>query len=168
MQVTSPLDRSMIVRAILTGGLVAGVLDAIDAVIAFKLVLGLDPIPIYQFVASGALGPQAFEAGLATALVGLGFHFVIAFAAAAVFTLASVRWRALLDRPVVTGAAFGVVVYLVMTHVVIPLSKIPPSPSSLPLVVNGVVGHALLVGLPIALAARRYLASPTGSAPRPA
>lgn len=152
------LDRPRVARAIVLGGLVAGLLDALDAVVAFKLVLGLGPIPIYQFVASGALGPSAFTGGAASALLGVGFHFAIALGAAAVFTLASARWPALLARPAVTGAGFGVAVYLVMNHVVIPLSRIPPSPFSLPLFVNGVIGHAILVGLPIAYAARRYLA----------
>jgi len=163
----SSLDRALVLRVIVAGGLVAGVLDALDAVIAFKLVLGIDPMPIYQFVASGAFGPSAFSGGLATALLGLVIHFVIAFSAAAVFTLASVRWRALIARPAVTGAAFGILVYLVMNHVVIPLSKIPASAFSLPLVLNGVIGHALLVGLPIAVAARRAFDNANAPAARP-
>lgn len=167
MQASSALDRGLVLRAIVAGGLVAGVLDALDAIVAFKLVLGFDPVPIYQFVASGALGPAAFSGGLATAALGLAIHFVIAFSAAAVFTLASVRWRALVTRPAVTGAAFGVLVYLVMTHVVVPLSKIPASPFSLPLALNGVIGHALLVGLPIAVAARRVFAHAPTPAARP-
>lgn len=157
MQTSPPLDRGLVLGAIVAGGLVAGVLDALDAIIAFKWVLGFDPVPIYQFVASGALGPAAFTGGLPAAALGLAIHFAIAVSAAAVFTLASVRWRALVARPAVTGAAFGIGVYLVMNHVVIPLSKIPASPFSLPLALNGVIGHALLVGLPIAYAARRAL-----------
>ena len=44
-----------------------------------------------------------------------------------------------------------------MNYIVIPLSRIPASPFSLPLFLNGLIGHALLVGLPIAYAARHYL-----------
>jgi hypothetical protein len=70
------------------------------------------------------------------------------------------------------GLAFGVAVFGVMNLLVIPLSRIPASVPSLPLLVNGVVGHALLVGLPIALAARHFLGSPgrmalAGAVPQP-
>ena len=51
-----------------------------------------------------------------------------------------------------------------MNLVVIPLSRIGASVPPLPLVANGVLAHALLVGLPIALAARRFLGSPAPAA----
>jgi len=153
------IHRSHLIRAIAMGGLAAGVLDAIDAVVAFKAVLGFDPVPIYQFVASGMLGPRAFAGGTATALVGLGIHFLIAFSAAAVFVLASARWRGLVRHFAGAGMLYGVGVFVVMSYVVIPLSRIPAAPFSLPLFLNGIIGHALLVGLPIAYAAKRYLAS---------
>jgi hypothetical protein len=153
---TSP-DRSRIVRAIILGGLAVAVLDGLDAVVAYKIVLGFDPVPIYQFVASGLLGPSAFSGGAATALLGLAVHFLVAFSAAAAYVLSSLRWPALRDRPVPYGLAFGIAVFAFMSWVVTPLSRIPSSPFSLPLFLNGLVGHALLVGLPIAVAARRVL-----------
>ena len=151
------IHRSHLIRAALAGGIAAGILDAIDAVVAFKAVLGLDPAPIYQFVASGLLGPRAFAGGTATALLGLGIHFLIALVAAAVFVLASARWPVLVRHFAGAGMLHGVGVYVVMSYVVIPLSRIPAAPFSLPLFLNGIIGHALLVGLPIAYAARRHL-----------
>lgn len=148
------LDRSSFLRAVLVGGLAAGVLDALDAIIAFRLVLGFDPISIYQFVASGALGPSAFEGGWGTAFLGLIFHFVIAFGAAATYGLAALRWPALIPHVLPAGAAFGVGVWAFMNYVVIPLSAVAPSPFDLALFVNGIVGHALFVGIPIAWATR--------------
>lgn len=144
-------------RAVLVGGAVASVLDGLDAIVAFKAVLGFDPIPIYQFVASGLLGPSAFQGGLAVALFGLAIHTLIAFTAAAAYVLASRRLPALRDHASATGLAFGVLVYAFMTWIVVPLSRIPPAPFSLPLFLNGIVGHALFVGLPIAWSARYYL-----------
>jgi hypothetical protein len=151
------IDRTSMTRAILIGGAAAGILDAIDAIVAFKAVLGFDPIPIYQFVASGMLGPSAFAGGVSTALVGVAVHFLIAFCAAAAFVLASTRFPVLTERFVAAGAVFGVGVYAFMNYVVIPLSLIPPSPFSLPLFLNGVLGHAAFVGIPIAYVARRAL-----------
>src|SRR5262249_36337742 len=104
---------------------------------------------------------KAFEGGVATALVGVGVHFLIAFSAATVFTVTASRLRPLRDAFVPAGLAFGVAVYFFMNYVVIPLSAIPPSPFSLPLFVNGVVGHAFFVGLPIAYYAHRHLPSPS-------
>lgn len=148
------------VQAIVAGGLLVAVLDAADALVAYKLAFGMSPIAIYQFVASGLLGQGAFAGGVGTALVGVAVHLLVAFSAATVFVLASERLPALRRDAVGWGVAFGLVVFGVMNLVVIPLSKIPASAPTLPLLINGVVGHALLVGLPIALAARHYLGNP--------
>lgn len=156
--------RGAAIRAVVVAGAVVGILDGIDAVVALRLALGLDPVTIYQFVASGALGPSAFRGGLATALLGVFVHFVIAFAAAAVFTAAATRIDALTQHYAVSGLAYGVGVYFFMNYVVIPLSKIPASAPSLALFLNGVIGHALLVGVPTAYFARRYLAAESRSA----
>lgn len=153
------------VQAIVTGGLAAAVLDAVDALVAYKLAFGMSPLVIYQFVASGLLGQAAYAGGTATALVGLGVHFLVAFTAAAVFVLGSERLPQLRRDAVGWGLAFGVAVFAVMSFVVTPLSRIPPSTPSLPLILNGVIAHALLVGLPIALAARRLLGRGERTAP---
>ena len=144
-------------RAIVAGGLAAGLLDLVDALVAYKLAFGMSPVVIYQFVASGLLGKAAYAGGPAMALLGLAIHFLIAFTAAAVFVLASERLPQLRRDAVGWGLAFGLAVFAVMTFVVIPLSRIGASTPPLPLLVNGVLGHAFLVGLPIALAARRFL-----------
>ena len=148
------------VRAIVAGGLAVAVLDAVDALVAYKLAYGMSPLVVYQFVASGLLGKAAFDGGATSALVGLAVHLLVAFTAAAVFVLASERLAGLRRRAVGWGVLFGVGVFTVMNLVVIPLSRIGASVPPLPLVANGILGHALLVGLPIALAARRFLGSP--------
>ncbi|HZW90955.1 MAG TPA: hypothetical protein VFF12_17890 [Myxococcaceae bacterium] len=153
-------NRSGRVRAIVAGGLAAALLDAMDALVAYKLAYGMSPLVIYQFVASGLLGKAAYSGGATAALLGLGVHFLVAFSAATVFVLASERLPALRRGAVGWGLAFGVAVFAVMSFVVIPLSRIGASVPPLLLVVNGVLGHALLVGLPIALAARHFLGGP--------
>ena len=117
------------------------------------LVTGI--VPIYQFVASGLLGKEAFSGGLGSAGLGLAIHFLIAFAAAGVYTVAARRWKLLIQKWPVCSLTYGVLVYLVMNYAIIPLSRIEPSPFSLPLFLNGVFGHALLVGLPIGFFASR-------------
>ena len=146
---------SRILPTILVTGIVVGILDAIDAIVAFKVFAGFDPVPIYQFVASGLLGKEAFSGGLGSAGLGLAIHFLIAFAAAGVYTVAARRWKLLIQKWPVCSLTYGVLVYLVMNYAIIPLSRIEPSPFSLPLFLNGVFGHALLVGLPIGFFASR-------------
>ena len=141
-------------QAIFWGGLVAGVLDAIDGVIAYGT-QGLNPIQVLQYIASGTLGKSAFQGGLATAALGAAFHFLIAWVAAAVFVLASQRVGVLKTHAVPAGLFYGAAVYFFMNYLVLPLSAVAASTFQLGLFLNGVIGHALFVGLPISLFARR-------------
>jgi predicted permease len=138
-------------RAILGGGLCAGILDAVDAVVFFRAT----PLRVFQSIARGLLGSSAFDGGLATAALGVFLHFLIATTAAAVYWAASRRLRLLVRHPVACGLGYGVAVYFFMNYVVLPLSLAPAAAFRWPAFLNGVIGHALLVGLPIALIARR-------------
>ena len=142
------------IQAIFWGGLVAGILDAVDGVIAFGT-QGLNPIQVLQYIASGALGQSAFQGGLATAALGAAFHFIIAWVAAGVFVLASRRLEILKTRAVPAGLLYGAAVYLFMNYLVLPLSAVAASTFHVGLFLNGVIGHALFVGFPISLFARR-------------
>jgi hypothetical protein len=92
---------------------------------------------------------------MASGALGLVAHFTIAIGAAGTYWLASRRLAVLRERPVLGGLAFGVLVFLFMNFVVLPLSAYPFHPQYPPAVLaRGFLSHALLVGLPIALAAR--------------
>jgi uncharacterized membrane protein YagU involved in acid resistance len=151
-----PSERSRAFRAILWGGLMAGAFDIIFAFVFYGL-KGSTPIRILQSVASGLLGKDAFNDGTGTAALGMVCHFLIAFGAAAVYYAASRSLRFLVRRAVVCGLLYGILVYLFMNFVVLPLSAIPFKPSyPLDTLLIGIAGHMLLIGLPISLATRRY------------
>jgi uncharacterized membrane protein YagU involved in acid resistance len=152
--VLAPKQALTNVQAIFWGGLVAGVLDAVDGVIAYGT-QGLNPIQVLQFIASGVLGKSAFQGGLTTAALGAAFHFIIAWVAAAVFVLANRRFQILKTHAVLAGLLYGSAVYFFMNYLVLPLSAVAASTFQLGLFLNGVIGHALFVGLPISLFARR-------------
>ena len=136
--------------AVLLGGLAAGIGDTLLAAGMYRV----GPAVIYRSVASGLIGRQAaVRGGLATAALGMLLHFFIATTAAAVYIAASSRLKLLVERAVPCGLAFGVAVYFFMKEIVVPLSAARP----IPFTWAGLVGHALLVGLPIALVARRAL-----------
>jgi hypothetical protein len=141
-------------ETILLGGGIAGVLDISDAVVV-TLLLGGRPLRMLQGIASGLLGPRAFEGGLATSALGLGLHFFIALSAAAVFLAATRIWPWLLRRPIASGVAFGLCVWAFMRFVVIPLSLVRMGHPGPLLVANQLFIHAFGVGVPIAWFAAR-------------
>jgi hypothetical protein len=146
--------RNRSLAAILAGGLAAGVGDITYAFVASGI-RGVGPVRVLQSVASGLLGRQAFEGGIATAALGAFLHFFIATTAAAVYFAASRKIDALVRRPVAFGLLFGGLVYFFMNFVVLPLSAIPFTRNYAPLLLAAeLIGHMVLVGLPIALAAR--------------
>jgi len=75
--------------------------------------------------------------------------------AAAVFVLATRRSEILKTHAVLAGLLYGTAVYFFMNYLVLPLSAVAASTFHLGLFLNGVIGHALFVGLPISLFARR-------------
>jgi hypothetical protein len=136
------------------------VLDITAAFVLYGL-RGSTPLRILQSIAAGLLGAAAFKGGLPTAALGLLLHFFIATTAAAVYYAASRRLDVLLRRPVVSGVLYGVVVYVVMNYVVVPLSAIGRRPVLSPLAAVIVVVHMVCVGLPIALVVRRRTVTKT-------
>jgi hypothetical protein len=140
--------------AVLAGGGIAATLDIVYACIRNGMA-GRDPSWVLQSVASGWFGSRAFEMGFVGSLVGLASHYAILFVAAAIYFAASTRLAVLRTRPAVCGAAFGVLVYLFMNFVVLPLSAFPfhPAPSWQRLL-EGFFFHAVLVGMPIAFCLR--------------
>jgi uncharacterized membrane protein YagU involved in acid resistance len=150
-------EKSRAWPAILLGGLIAGTFDISYACIFSYIMRGTSPIRILQSVASGALGANAFTGGAKTAILGLAFHYLIAFTAAAVYYLASRRLRFLITRAIICGVLYGIGIYLFMNFVVLPLSAIPFKMSyPLASLVSGLLIHMLGIGLPIALIVRRY------------
>jgi hypothetical protein len=61
------------VRAIAITGLIVGAMDITSAFI-LAISRGSTVTRLLQFVASGLIGPKAFEGGIATAALGLGLH----------------------------------------------------------------------------------------------
>lgn len=150
-------DKSRAWRAILLGGLIAGILDISYACIFSYIRRGLSPIIILQSVAAGALGPNAFKGGARTAVLGLVFHFLIATIAAAVYWFASRPLRFLVTYALICGPLFGIGVYLFMNLVVLPLSANPPKlPYPWASMIGGLLIHMFGIGLTIALITRKF------------
>src|SRR5687768_17144700 len=115
-------------KPILIIGLIAGTLDIITALILAKgsfLRMG-------QFIASGAIGRDiAFEGGIWTSVLGYFFHYFIATTWATLFFLLYPKVKLLQKNKIVVGLLYGVVVWIIMNRVVLPLSQIPQRPFNL-------------------------------------
>lgn len=135
---------------IASAGLLAGLLDITATSTLFAL-QGLSIERLWQGIASGALGSSAFSGGKKIATVGLLFHFVIAFTVAAVYFALSRKWPVLVESPWVCGAMYGVLVHLVMSRVVLPLSAAPKRVFSMKAFLIQLLIHICFVGLPVAL-----------------
>jgi len=150
-------------RAILYGGLTVGVLDGLDAIVFFGLRSGVGPLRIFQGIAGGLLGRDtAVAGGIATVLLGLVLHFTIATTVVAVGYALSRRFPFLTRRPFLWGPIYGIVVYLTMNLVVLPLSALHGTglPHAPPVLLNGLLIHIIAVGTPSALFARAALGQP--------
>jgi hypothetical protein len=144
------------IRWLFIGALVAGAFDISYATSISYFRSGIAPSRILQSVASGVLGPDSYQGGTATAALGLGLHFVIAFIITCVFFAAASRQPVLTAQPLVSGALYGAIAYAVMNYIVVPFSRIGPRATpATPVWVTGVLVHMFLIGVPIALAARR-------------
>jgi hypothetical protein len=142
--------RGNALRAIAAGGLIAGTLDLTQAFILFGR-----RVPLA--IAAGLLGPQALHGGAGIYALGVCLHFFIASSATAVYYAASRRLAFLTEHPLVCGLFFGMAVELVMGYVVLPLSALHDrGPYELHDVLQGLLVHMVVVGLPISFSVRRF------------
>jgi hypothetical protein len=141
-------------RAIVTAGLVVGVLDISSAFVIWwqrgvALQHGL------QGIAAGLLGTKSYRGAIATANLGLALHFFVAFVVVSIFYLASRKIRFLTRRPFASGVSYGIGVYIVMYWIVLPTAFLTfrhrLSNELLELAI-----HICLIGLPTAFIVRRY------------
>ena len=164
----TPFKKPRAFSTIVYGGLVAGVLDLLFAFTFYGLILGVPPLRIFQSVAAGVTGrAAATEGGMRTFLLGILLHFVVATCIATVYYLASLLLPVLIRYAVISGLTYGIAAYFGMKYIVIPLSAIGQSGRlpRLPILLTEIVGHAVLVGLPIALLARRSAEGVNGTKP---
>ncbi len=143
-------------RAILVGTLVVGTLDALDALVVFGLLGGATPPRIFRSIARGVLGADAATGGTPAALLGVVLHYTIACGIVTTYVAATRVLPGLNRRPFVFGPLYGVVAFIVMNLVVLPLSAIGAVPQFTAFgLTNGLLIHMLGVGLPAALVASR-------------
>jgi membrane associated rhomboid family serine protease len=141
-------------RTIALATLVAGTLDIVFAMI-LTLVFGREIPNMLRTVASGPF-PAATDMGTSGAILGLLVHFALMAAMAAVFVMIARHKPDLTAQPIKWGVIYGLVTYVVMNLVVVPMrfGNWPPKPLS---IATQLFAHIVLVGIPIALITARSL-----------
>ena len=148
-----------LVIAILEAGLVAGTMDWIGAVTVFMLRGGSGPEQIFIFIASALIGDKANAMEQWIPYFGFAMHYAIAYSWTILFFIAYPRIAAMRANPLLVGPAYGVIVWLVMNLVVLPLTLLPPRPIVLQSAVIGAFVLMVCIGTPLAFFARRYYRS---------
>jgi hypothetical protein len=113
----------------------------------------LPPSRLVQNIASGLLGKQAFAGGVNTVLLGLLLQYAMMSVMVGTYYLLSRRFDGLRRHPWRYGALYGVLLYIVMNDIVLPLSAAPKTPFVTSWILASIVMH-VLIGLVSAQGAR--------------
>jgi Na+/alanine symporter len=136
--------------AIFVGGIVAGSLDLCAAFISYGA-------GVPRAIAAGLLGRTALHGGTGPYVLGIALQFFIATSAAAVYYAASRKLAFLKENVVVCGLFYGIAVFLVMNLIVVPLSALHGrGPFQLWGLIQGLLVHMILIGLPISFSVRKF------------
>lgn len=142
-------------RPILEATLICGTLD-ISFALALSLLRARSGAALLRFVASGPF-PGAVNWGVGGALLGLVLHYGLMAIMVAAFVILAKAIRRIVEMPAQAGLAYGLVTYAVMNLVIVPLrfpTAWPPKPVAIG---TQLFAHIVLVGLPTAFIARKYL-----------
>ncbi|GAC1311799.1 MAG: hypothetical protein NVS2B3_05610 [Vulcanimicrobiaceae bacterium] len=108
----------------------------------------------YQYVASGAIGPAAY-ASAGAAYLGFAIHLAVGIAWGIGYAFLAARTREIRDRPLISGAVFGLVVMISMQLVEV-IGKIYTLPDT-PSFANYAVAHVAFYGIPVAMLVKARL-----------
>jgi hypothetical protein len=144
---------------LIQAGVLTAIVDGLFASVS-SLFYGSTPARVFQGVASTVLGPESFQGGARTALIGVAMHIAVAFWWSALF-LEIVRRAPSIRRmlqspagPLKIASAYGPFVWLVMSLAVIPLLvRRPPAITTRWWI--QLLGHIPFVGFPIVISVAR-------------
>jgi hypothetical protein len=156
MEDTSPYNQVVVngklAKAIILAGLLAGTLDLTTAMIVYKL----PAIPMLKYIASGAFGKDAFNGGVTIYLMGLVFHYTIAFFWTILLFLFYPKIKRFFKNVFVIGFLYGIVIWLVMNLVVVPMTHITRGPIRFTPAIIGASILIVMIGFPVSILANKY------------
>ncbi len=142
-------------KIVLLAGLFVGTFDIAAAIIQ-TLLNGRKPLRMLQFIASGMFGKRAFSGGVGFGLFGLLFHYCIALAWTWLYFQAYPAIKFLQKQRILAAMGFGLLIWVIMSQVVMPLSNTPPLPFKLKEAVIQMLIIFVTISLPLSLIAHAY------------
>ena len=137
-------------------GLLAGLLDGTAAVIHVTILGSTQPMKVFNYIASGIFGDAAFSGGIAMTYFGIFFHLGIATIWTALFFLFYKVFIKVTGNWLILGILYGIIVWMGMNLVVLPLSNTPPRTFSINNTVVGVLILITCVGIPVAYSSFKF------------
>ncbi|TZF86964.1 hypothetical protein [Cognatilysobacter lacus] len=154
------MARRRLLVAIIVGGLVGGALDLLFAV-SFAAYNGAAPSKVFQAIASGLLGTSAQAGGSRVQALGIACHFALSVGWAAAFAVLASRLPRLRHNRLLAAVLFGLLVFLSMRLVVLPLSAYPRPVTFKPLsTALDLLSHMFLFAGPIVVMVSRAITGP--------
>ena len=142
-------------KPIVVATLVCGTLDILLAIL-LTLWRGREIVGMLRFVASGPF-PQATEWGGAGSVAGLAVHYSLMAIMVATFVVAARAMPALIEKPLLSGLVYGLITYVVMNLIVVPLRFPAAWPPKALSIGTQLFAHIVLVGWPLAYIARAFM-----------
>lgn len=144
-------------KTVLLTGLFVGTTDIIAAHLHQYFITGIFSDKILLYIAGGALGLEtSMQGGLWMALLGLLFHFFIAFSFTLFFFLIFPYIKILSINRYLIGLLYGFFVGFTMSFIVLPLTRLPSSPFVFEKALVGWIILGVALGIPIAASAYKY------------
>ena len=144
-------------KTVLLTGLFVGTTDLLSAYIGVTIRRGTFPKAMLLYIAGGAMGlKDSLQGGNWVALLGLFFHYFIAYSFTLFFFLIFPRLTFLSYNKYLVGMLYAIFVDLVMGQLILPLSRLPTSPFDLSGSIINWMTFGVVFGIPIAISAYRY------------
>ncbi len=116
-------------KQVMLGGLLVAIGDIVFATTRWFSWDAYGLQRVFQSIAVGVLGTASFDGGVSSALLGAVLHLFMATMFVAAYALVARRFPAILRRLFTFGVAYGVVMYVIMNFIVMPLSRVGRTPS---------------------------------------
>src|ERR1700761_3213296 len=156
---------SPFLKRVLLTGLIAGILDITYAYLDVLVQTGHISKRMFQYIAGGALGLEtSMKGGVPVILLGIFFHFFIAFLFTLFFFLLYRKSKLSLLNPYLLALVYGIFIWCVMNLVVLPLSALPSRPIKYGKGAFDALMFGVTFGLVLVFSARSFFGAPAKAA----
>ncbi|MBN9296036.1 MAG: hypothetical protein J0I41_03445 [Filimonas sp.] len=146
-----------VAKHILTTTLIAGTLDLVSVWLIYgPIKQKTDMGKILKGIAGGAFGKSAYGGGSDMIVYGLFFHYLIACCFTLAYFLLYPKIAFLRRHVVLSGLLYGIVAWVWMNIVILPMTNVPRGPFKIEGVVIGMLLLMFFIGLPISLLTHAY------------